>query len=131
MKEIFTAESELTGKLESASVMPTLISEIDGKLIVDGVADIDLLNQYDLMYDEHGVAMPAPLCENGKRLELKDSQRMIKAWNKRNARRLEKRNAYRQHLNRIRENEFRWHGVCDDDVEPELIQAVSKILLME
>lgn len=155
MIKIDRVHSELTGRLEAATICPELRSEFDGKLIVEGTADVDLLAMHDFCYDSNGTIMPIELatCDRQGRKELvtlepgtiaipeQARDKILAAWAKRHENRLAKqdrKNRLLEHKNRIRMNEPRWNKCPDDDeieelkeIEPDLFEGIAKLMLKQ
>lgn len=130
MKQHRIARSEVTGKMEMATVCPTLISEIDDKVIVDGTPDIDLLMLFPLAV-ENGQMMPAPLAENGRLVHNKNQRKILKAWardrkNKTNAK--DRETALQSHATRIAANESGWNEV-PEEIDDDLYQAAMRVMV--
>lgn len=148
MIKIERVHSELTGRMEAATICPELRSEF-GKsgrpirddepnpLIVEGTADIDLLAMHSLCYDADGRILPVELatCDREHRkdpivrepgvilIPEQAKNKMLRSWireHEKRQKKLEKKQRLIEHKDRIRMNEARWNKCPDDDEIEEL-----------
>lgn len=124
MIEIRNAVSEVTGKVEPATICPELRSECDGKQICEGIADVDLLAMHDLAVVD-GRVMPAPLAENGRKIRPFMQGIILRAWSKERRADLKKQDreeALKRNEERIRADEAKWQTRLTDEELPDFIQ---------
>lgn len=124
MITIHTAHSELTGKPEHCSICPELRSEIDGKLIVDGTPDCDLLAMHEFAFDNEFGMVPASLItdrhgnvKQGGRVVLQASDKFCKKIARRQrtiVKSNEERDTKAATVERIRSNEHKWQTKPND-----------------
>lgn len=133
------ALSSLTGKQEVCTIMPEHRSEIDGKLIVEGTPDCDLLAMHDFSWDREFGLIPACLAspDSPKLVEQAKDKTCAKIGH-----RLRKREeSDHERLTRqatiakIMEDESKWNTYpTSDEVEslmveePQLVLGLAKML---
>lgn len=142
--------SEITGNPSQATVCPELRSEVDGKLICDGIADVDLLNMHEFgeingipcpieLLQEDGTPYVKPLIPGAKKFKPNVQERMLvrveRGWNRQS---LKKHRAklLAEHTARIQANEENWakKPQTDEEVlelvreEPEFVHRILKLM---
>lgn len=109
MQLVNVATSELTGKAEPATISPEMRTD-DGKLIADGIADIDLVNMFDAGFDP--VLGIIPKCLTDGRAVCMQAQESHYRQCAKKQRKLEKRNdrgnRLAAHAERIQAEEANW-----------------------
>lgn len=131
MIEIPFAYSELTKKTEVCTICPELRSEIDGKVIVDGTPDCDLLAMHEFGFCPKDGMLPASLIvdRNGHAkpgtVVLQASDKFCKKIARRLHVKVDENRETEikiQTAKRIRENESEWNKVPTDDEVEQLIK---------
>ena len=133
------AHSELTGKLEVCTVCPELRSEIDGKLIVDGTPDCDLLALHEFSFCNIDGMIPSALYldrhgnpKKGSEVVLQASDKFCKKIARRQREQLETTNeaaTKAASMERIQAYQAHWNDLPKEDELQQLIFDESKLVI--
>ena len=89
MREFKRAKSAISGREEIASICPELLSD-DGQKFADGIADIDILDCFDLGFSLDQGILPIAFLDNGKKLSPQGQSHCLRRIG-RNQRKYEKK----------------------------------------
>lgn len=137
MLAIQSCRSDLTDKDQLATICPTLISEVDGRTICEGIADCDMLDLFEFGVYADGTVLPLALMSHVRsficgrimvtvvrkppqRLKNNPRRSILRAWAKKEVEEQKLRDretAYLAHKARIQAEEHRWHDVPNDDID--------------
>lgn len=123
MKLVKNAVSELTGKVEPATISPEMRAD-DGRLIADGIADIDLVNMFDAAFDPIVGIIPKcltdgrPVCIQAQEAHYRKTARQMREIRKI----VDREERLLAHQKRIEENREKWGETPSDDEVQQLIR---------